>query len=195
MTWARRVTDSIADGASDGTDADKLVDTPRHHVIPGHTAGHGARPLRPAVVGGAVAGIVAIGLATALLLISPGEPTRISAGPTASSLTVQRQAGMPWSDRQILGLRNKAPELGALAGADRLRSCLQRLGYSPTTPVLGAATLTARDQPQVLLLLPGTDRGSLLALVVSAGCGSTDAGLIADAVIHDAAGPSPQSSR
>ena len=27
MTWARRVTDSIADGASDGTDADKLVDT------------------------------------------------------------------------------------------------------------------------------------------------------------------------
>ena len=59
----------------------------------------------------------------------------------------------------------------------------------------GAATLTAGDRPQVLVLLPGTDRGSAMALVVSAGCSSTDAGLVADAVILDPPATAAQPSR
>ncbi len=157
----------------------------RHAVVPGHSAGHGARRMRPAAAAGAAAGLVAVGIGAVVVLSGPGEPARMSAGPTAASLTVQRQAGMPWGDRQILGLRGRPPELGALAGPDRLRSCLQGLGYSPATPVLGAATLIAQDRAQVLLLLPRAEPGSVMALVVSAGCSSTDAGLIADAVIPD----------
>ena len=168
---------------------------PRHAVIPGRSAGHGARGSRPAVLAGAAAALAAISISAAVVLSGSDEPARISAGPKAASLTVQRQAGMPWSDRQILALRGKPPELGALAGPDRLRSCLVGLGYSPTTPVLGAATLTAGNRPQVLVLLPGTDRGSAMALVVSAGCSSTDAGLVADAVILDPPATAAQPSR
>ncbi|WP_260971470.1 hypothetical protein [Mycolicibacterium llatzerense] len=158
----------------------------RHTVVPGHSAGHGARRSRPIAIAGAAAALVAVGIGAVVVISGSDEPARTSAGPTAASLTVQRQAGMPWADRQILGLRGRPPELGPLAGPDRLRSCLQGLGYAPTTPVLGAATVTAHDRAQVLLLLPRTDRGSMMALVVSPGCSSTDAGLIADAVIVDA---------
>lgn len=168
---------------------------PRHTVVPGRSAGHGARKVRPAVVAGAVAGLVAVGIGAVVVFTGSGEPARISAGPKAASLTVQRQAGMPWPDRQILSLRNRPPELGALAAPDRLRSCLAGLGYSPTTSVLGAATLTMRDRAQVLLLLPKADDGAVMALVVSPGCNSSDAGLAADAVIPDAPDPPTQSRR
>jgi anti-sigma factor RsiW len=167
----------------------------RHTVVPGRSAGHGARSTRPAVVAGAATGLIAVGIGAVVVLSGPGEPARISAGPTAASMTVQRQAGMPWPDRQILGLRTRPPELGALAAPDRLRSCLTGLGYTPTTSVLGAATLTMHDRAQVLLLLPRADDGAVMALVVSPGCNATDAGLIADAVIPDAPGPSAQPSR
>jgi len=168
---------------------------PRHTVVPGRPAGHGARTARPAVVAAAVAGLLAVGIGAVVVLSGPDEPARVSAGPKAASLTVQRQAGMPWPDRQILDLRSRPPELGALAAPDRLRSCLTGLGYSPTTAVLGAATLTMHDRAQVLLLLPKADDGALMALVVSPGCNSSDAGLAADAVIPDAPGPPAQSRR
>lgn len=168
---------------------------PRHTVVPGHSAGHGARKARPAVVAGAVAGLVAVAIGAVVVWSRPDEPARVSAGPRAASLTVQRQAGMPWPDQQILSLRSRPPELGALAAPDRLRSCLAGLGYSPTTAVLGAATLTMHDRAQVLLLLPKADDGALMALVVSPGCNSSDAGMVADAVIPDAPGPPTQSRR
>ncbi|MGX9675524.1 hypothetical protein [Mycobacterium sp. HM-7] len=167
----------------------------RHTVVPGRSAGHGARRSRPAVVAGAAAGLIAVGIGAAVVFSGSDEPARTSAGPKAASLTVQRQAGMPWPDPQILGLRSRPPELGPLAAPDRLRSCLEGLGYSPTTALLGAATLTMHDRAQVLLLLPRPADTSMMALVVSPSCSSTDAGLIADAVILDAAGPSTQSSR
>ncbi|MHA7666995.1 hypothetical protein [Mycolicibacterium sp. HS_4_1] len=168
---------------------------PRHAVVPGHSAGHGARSAHPAVIAGAAAGLIAIAVGATVVLSGSDEPARVSAGPKAASLTVQRQAGMPWPDRQILDLRGRPAELGALAPPDRLQSCLQGLGYSPTTPILGAATLTVHDRAQVLLLLPEADRGPTMALVVSADCNSANAGLIADAVILDAPGPPTQSSR
>ncbi|MUL49770.1 hypothetical protein FZI85_13755 [Mycobacterium sp. CBMA293] len=157
----------------------------RHAVVPNHAAGHGAHMPRPAVIAGAVASIVAIGIGAAVVFSESDEPAPMSAGPSVASLTVQRQAGMPWSDRQILGLLGKGPDLGPLAGPGRLQPCLKGLGYSPTTQVLGAATLTVHDRDEVIVLLPGTDRGSVMALVVSPGCSSTDAGLIANAVIVD----------
>lgn len=158
---------------------------PRHAVVPAHSAGHGARSTHPAVIAGAAAGLIAIAIGAAVVLSGSDEPARVSAGPTAASLTVQRQAGMPWPDRQILDLRRRPPELGALAAPERLQSCLQGLGYSPTTRILGAATLTGHDRAHVLLLLPGADRGPAMALVVSSDCNSANAGLIADAVIAD----------
>lgn len=167
----------------------------RHTVVPGRSAGHGARSARPAVVAGAAAGVIAVGIGAVVVFSGSGEPARISAGPKAASLTVQRQAGMPWPDRQILGLRTRPPELGALAAPERLRSCLAGLGYAPTTAVLGAATLTVHDRAQVLLLLPKADDGAVMALVVSPGCNATDAGLIADAVIPEVAGPPTQPRR
>ena len=167
----------------------------RHTVVPGHSAGHGAHTTHPAVIAAAAAGLIAIGIGAAVVVSGSDEPARTSAGPKAASLTVQRQAGMPWPDRQILDLRGRPPELGALAAPDRLRSCLAGLGYSPTTSLLGAATLTMHDRAQVLLLLPRPDDTSVMALVVSPACNSTDAGLTADAVILDAPGPPRQSSR
>jgi hypothetical protein len=167
----------------------------RHTVVPGRSVSHGARSTRPAVVAGAAAGLLAVGIGAVIVLNGSDEPARVSAGPKAASLTVQRQAGMPWPDRQILDLRTRPPELGALAAPERLRSCLAGLGYAPTTPVLGAATLTMHDRAQMLLLLPKADDGAVMALVVSPGCNASDAGLIADAVIRDAAGPSTQPGR
>ncbi|MCX8555466.1 hypothetical protein OS121_10235 [Mycolicibacterium mucogenicum] len=166
----------------------------RHTVVPGRPAGHGARSARPAGVAAAV-GLIAVGIGAVVVLSGSDEPARISAGPKAASLTVQRQAGMPWPDRQILGLRTRPPELGTLAAPERLRSCLAGLGYAPTTAVLGAATLTMHDRAQVLLLLPKADGGAVMALVVSPRCNEADAGLIADAVIPDAAGPPTQPGR
>ncbi|MUL75922.1 hypothetical protein [Mycolicibacterium sp. CBMA 226] len=163
----------------------------RHAVVPRH----GARWASPAVIAAAVAGLVAVGIGTVVVVSGPDEPARTSAGPKAASLTVQRQAGMPWPDQQILGLRGQRPDLGVLAAPDRLRSCLEGLGYAPTTSVLGATTLTMHDHAEVLLLLPRPERGSVMALVVTPGCSSTDAGLLADAVIPDAPGPPTQSSR
>jgi anti-sigma factor RsiW len=161
----------------------------RHAVVPRHSARHGARKPRPVVIAAAVAGLVAVGIGTVVVVSGQDEPARTSAGPQAASLTVQRQAGMPWSDQQILRLQGQPPDLGALAAPDRLRSCLEGLGYAPTTAVLGATTLTMHDHAEVLLLLPRPERGSVMALVVAPGCSSTDAGLLADAVIPDAPGP------
>lgn len=169
---------------------------PAHQVIPPtHAARHGARRPHPAAIAGAAAGLLAIGIGGTILVTSSDRPAPMAVGPTVASLTVQRQAGMPWPDRQILGLLSRPPELGALAGPDRLRSCLQGLGYSPATQVLGASTLTAPDRAEVMLLLPGADHGSLMALVVSPGCSATDAGLVADAVIPDPPAAAPRPSR
>ncbi|MUL67024.1 hypothetical protein BOO86_21300 [Mycobacterium sp. CBMA 234] len=163
----------------------------RHAVVPGR----GVHASRSAVIAAAAAGLVAVGIGAVVVLSQADAPATMSTGPSVASLTVQRQAGMPWSDRQILGLLSKQPELGPLTGPGRLQPCLKGLGYSPTTQVLGAATLTVHDRDEVIMLLPGTDHGSVMALVVSPGCSSTDAGLIADAVIVEPSAASAKPSR
>ena len=86
------------------------------------------------------------------------------------------------SDQKILALLDQSPQLGPLADPQRVASCLQGLGYSPATPVLGAATLSD-GSPRVLLLLPATDPKSVMALLVGADCRAADAGLLADALL------------
>jgi hypothetical protein len=162
---------------------------PEHRVVGRRpqSTGHGAQRLlrRPAVAVASAAALVAIGVGGVQLLSTPDHP--ISTGPTAASVTVPRQAGMPWSDQQILGLLARPADLGTLADSGRLPSCLRGLGYSDAR-VLGAAPVTALGRPEVLLVLPRTGTPSVMALLVSDKCNAQDAGLVADAVIERAGG-------
>jgi hypothetical protein len=113
----------------------------------------------------------------------PATGTGPATGPTAEYLKTPRHAGMPLADQKILGLLHQPLNLGPLAEPERMASCLQGLGYSTGTPVLGAAALDTDGGPQVLLLLPATDPKSLMALLVAGNCSAAEAGLVTDALL------------
>jgi len=146
-----------------------------------HPPMHAARRrVPPSAWIGAAAAAAAVVVAVTMLRhdAEPSSPT--AAGPTASSLTAPRHSGMPMSDHTILGLLQRPADLGSLTDPSRLRSCLQGLGYSAPTPVLGA---TVVEGGRVLLLLPESDPRSVMALLVTEGCRADAAGLLADALL------------
>jgi hypothetical protein len=147
---------------------------------PGHGTGNPQRRRRVAALAGIAALAVAAVIGTVMALNDSEQPPTPPGGPTAEYLKTPRHAGMPMSDQNILALLNRPPQLGPLADPQRIASCRQGLGYSSTTPVLGATTLNDGG-PRVLLLLPATDPKSVMALLVGADCRATDAGLLADA--------------
>jgi hypothetical protein len=162
-------------------------DTPGHRV-PGsgrrtHASGDPMRWRQVAALAGAGALAVALVVGTVMVLNDSEQPPTPTTGPTAEYLKTPRHAGMPLADQKIIGLLDRPLNLGPLADPSRTASCLQGLGYSTGTPVLGATTFDTDGSPQVLLLLPATDPRSLMALLVAGNCSAADAGLLADALL------------
>jgi hypothetical protein len=130
-------------------------------------------------IAAAVAGIVGGGLTLAR---DPAPPW--SAGPTAKSITVSRPGPeIPLSDPQLVAVLSRSPDYGPLADAQRRASCLDGLGYSAATRVLGAQPVDMSGRPAVLMLLPGDTPQRVVALVVEASCSSAHTGLLANTVI------------
>ena len=131
-------------------------------------------------IGAAVAGIVG---GAVMLMRDPDAPT-FATGPTAKSITVSHPGPQfPLSDPQLMALLSRSPDFGPLAAPQRRASCLDGLGYSATTPVLGAQRVDMSGRPAVLMLLPGETPETVVALVVEPGCSSAHTGLLADRLI------------
>lgn len=130
-------------------------------------------------LGAAIAGVV-MGVTTLI----GGNPPPMSAGPTAESITVSRPPrNIPLSDPQLVALLSRNPDYGALADPQRRASCLDGLGYSGATRVLGAQPVDMHGQPAVLMLLPGETPKRVVALVVKPDCSSAHGGLLANTVV------------
>jgi hypothetical protein len=176
-----------------GTDAASAPDVPPHVTARVAAAlraqpAHSVRPprLRRLQMLGVVAGLGAAlaGVIVGASTLSRGpEPTR-STGPTAQHITVSRPAGaIPLSDPQIVAVLSHAPDYGPLADPQRRASCLDGLGYSAATTVLGAATLDMAGRPAVMLLLPGDTADAVVAMVVEPNCNAARTGLLANTVV------------
>jgi hypothetical protein len=112
-------------------------------------------------------------------MLARGPSSPLSTGPTARTITVSRPA-IPLSEPQIVGLLSRTPDYGPLADP---RSCLDGLGYAPTTPVLGARPVDVNGRLGVLMLLPGDTATAVVALVVEPNCDAAHTGLLANTVV------------
>jgi len=133
-----------------------------------------------------VAGVAAalIGAVVGALMLAHKPAPNWSAGPTAESITVSRPATeLPLPTPQVVGLLSQSPDYGPLADAERRASCLSGLGYSATTPVLGARPLDMDGRPAVLMLLPADTPGKVLALVVEQDCDAAHTGLLVNTLV------------
>jgi len=128
--------------------------------------------------------VIAIGVGTAALIRFPGDaasgPRSFDAITVASAPT----GVLPLSEPEILGLLDRRPEYGPLADPARRANCLGGLGYPASTHVLGAREVTVNGHPGVVLLLPGTPEGTIIALAVAPNCSSADTGLLADTTVR-----------
>jgi hypothetical protein len=147
---------------------------------PGHSL---ARPrLSRMHLVGLIVGTAAVLVAAvvSVTMLAGGPTHTYSRGPTAQEITVSRPAsGIPLADSEIVALLSRAPDYGPLADPRRRTSCLDGLGYPPATHVLGARLLTMRGTPAVLLLLPGTKPGVVVAVSVEPACNAAHTGLLA----------------
>lgn len=149
---------------------------------------HAVRPLprlsRVAAGAGIAAGLAAIGLGTAALLRTP-PPIR-DIGPTLRPITVSTAptVAIPLSVPEMLALLDRPADFGSLADPQRRASCLSGLGYPPSARVLGARPIQAGRHSGLLLLLPGEQAGTVVALAVAANCSSVDTGLFADTTVR-----------
>jgi hypothetical protein len=149
---------------------------------PKHSVRHTPRWQLVALVAGAGAALLGIVGGAAMLLRDPAP--MLASGPTAKSITVSRSAStLPLSDPQIVGLLAHSPEFGPLTDPQQRASCLSGLGYSATTPVLGARPVDMHGQPAVLIVLAADTPRTLLALVVEPGCNSAHTGLLANTLV------------
>jgi hypothetical protein len=128
------------------------------------------------------AALLAVVLGATMLTRGP-EPT-FSRGPTADQITVSRPSGaIPLTDPQILDLLSRPADFGPLADPQRRASCLDGLGFSAATTVLGAQPLNISGMPAVMLLLPGNAPDAVVAMVVEPNCNAAHTGLLADTTV------------
>ncbi|OBK86801.1 hypothetical protein A5649_19205 [Mycolicibacter heraklionensis] len=139
---------------------------------------------RIATWAGGAAALIAIGVGTAALIRFPGDtpsgPRSLDAITVASAPT----AVLPLSDPEILELLDRRPDYGPLTDPARRAGCLAGLGYPASTHVLGAREVTINGHPGVVLLLPATPEGTIIALAVAPHCSSADTGLLADTTVR-----------
>ncbi|MGH3560298.1 MAG: hypothetical protein ACRDTN_00390 [Mycobacterium sp.] len=155
---------------------------------PAHSIRPFTHPGRMAAAGaGIVAALVAIGLGTASLISAP-HPTP-SASHTLRPITVTGEnepptAVLPLSGPDILALLDRSPDFGSLSDPQRRASCLTGLGYPASTRVLGARPIEVNGRSGVLLVLPGEQADTVVALAVPPSCSSADTGLLGDTVVR-----------
>lgn len=149
---------------------------------------HASRPLprlsRFAAGAGSLAALIAIGVGTVALIRLPGDtPSGVR---TLDAITVASEpsAVLPLSESEILALLDRSPEYGPLADPAHRAGCLAGLGYPTSTHVLGAREITINGHAGVVLLLPGTSAGTIVALAVAPNCSSADTGLLADTTVR-----------
>jgi hypothetical protein len=143
-------------------------------------------PLRRLQVLGLVVGLGAAlaGVIVGASMLGREPAPTLAVGPTAEKITVARPAaGVPLPHSQIIDLLAQPPDFGPLTDPRRRASCLDGLGYSPGTTVLGARPLEMHGRPAMLLLLPGETAEDVVAAVVEPGCSSAHTGLLARSVI------------
>lgn len=149
---------------------------------------HSSRPLprfnRLAAYAGGAAAVIAIGVGTAALIRYPGDTPSGLRSLDAITVAAEPAAVLPLSEPEILELLDRRPEYGPLADPTRRAGCLAGLGYPAATPVLGAREITVNGHRGVVLLLPGTPDGTVIALAVAAHCSSADTGLLADTAVR-----------
>jgi hypothetical protein len=150
-------------------------------------AAHSARPqLRSArtiaTVGGLCAVLAAVAVGTAALLRAPAPAP--STPTTALHITVSTPPMViPLTQAEIWALLGRAPDYGPLGSPlgdpPRRASCLGGLGYSASTPVLGARPIEINARPGVLLVVPADTPGNLAVYAVAPNCSAADTGLLA----------------
>nr|WP_090346666.1 hypothetical protein [Mycolicibacterium malmesburyense]CRL79271.1 hypothetical alanine rich protein [Mycolicibacterium malmesburyense] len=133
------------------------------------------------LVFGLVAAVAGVVIGTSMLMREP-TPRFSQPGLTAERITVARPS-VPLTGPQLVGLLATPPEYGPLSDPDRRAACLEGLGRSATTPVLGAEAVDMGGRPAVVLLLPGQAADDVVAVVVDAGCRAAHSGLLAETVV------------
>jgi len=142
--------------------------------------------LRRLQVFGLVVGLVAAlaGAVVGISTLSRDPAPRLATGPTARHITVSLPtSGIPLPEPQLVGLLSQTPDYGPLSDPQRRTSCLDGLGYSVATRVLGARPLEMNGRPAVLMLLPGGTPEEVVAMVVEPNCSAAHTGLLANAVV------------
>ncbi|HET9876822.1 MAG TPA: hypothetical protein VFQ37_13820 [Mycobacterium sp.] len=170
--------DQFIEGSPPGVDSAPAAGGPAHSVRPF------TRSSRIAAAAGIVAALAAIGLGTAALLRAP-QPGP-SAVRTLQPITVASPpaAVLPVSGPDIFALLDRSPDFGPLGDPQRRASCLAGLGYPASTRVLGARPIDVHGRSGLLLVLPGEQAGTVVALAVAPNCSSADTGLFADTVVR-----------
>ncbi|HEX7321823.1 MAG TPA: hypothetical protein VF299_02640 [Mycobacterium sp.] len=146
---------------------------------PAHAGRPFVRPGRLAAGTGILAALTGIGLGAVALTRTPNHTQ--PGWPTLKPITVS--TALPLSGVEILALLDRSPEFGPLADPQRRGSCLRGLGYPASTRILGARTVELGDHPGVLLVLPGEQPDTVVALAVSPSCSSANTGLLGDTVV------------
>ncbi|MDI3313254.1 MAG: hypothetical protein QJR12_02890 [Mycobacterium sp.] len=153
-----------------------------------HRAAHAARPITCraktiAAAAGVGAVAAAIGLGTVGVVDAP--VTVPTAPDTVQHLTVSSRAfPIPLSDGQIFGLLDHSPDYGPLTDAPRRVSCLNGLGYSSSTRVLGARPIRINGHPGVVLVLPADRPDELAVLAVAPRCSAADTAVLASTLVR-----------
>jgi hypothetical protein len=90
---------------------------------------------------------------------------------------------IPLTAAEIRSLLGRAPDYGSLGDAARRASCLAGLGFSASTPVLGARPIEINARPGVLLVVPDDTPDKLAVFAVASNCSAADTGLLASTQI------------
>lgn len=149
---------------------------------------HSSRPLPPlrriAAWAGVLAAVIAGGVGTLALLRLPADVSSRPGSFEAITVSSAPSAVLPLSEAEIVQLLDRQPQYGPLADPVRRAGCLAGLGYPASTPVLGGRELDIGGRPAVVLLLPGTPRGTVVAVAVAPHCSAADTGLLADTTVR-----------
>lgn len=138
-------------------------------------------PSRITTATGIAAALTGVGLGTAALI---GAPQPVTSGPDTLQHITATSPPLPLSAQEILALLEREPDFGQLDDPRRRASCLTGLGYPASTRVLGVRPVEIDGRSAVLLVLPGGQADTVLALAVRPSCSSADTGLLGDTVVR-----------
>ncbi|GAA4869356.1 hypothetical protein [Actinomycetospora straminea] len=175
---ARTRADLAAHGARTPAMPAGLVDDVRRALAAEETAprtGHPpTRGRRRALVGGLLAGVVAVVVAVVVVVVATGSPATPAPAPAPPPTAAPAPAGVPTlsSGDGVSALRAGLgrADYGPLADEGRLGDCLAAHGLPPGTRPVGARQVVVDGRSGVLLVLPTGVAARFRLLVVEPGC-------------------------